>query len=159
MTGLYEHPSQESATTSCALPSLKYLYSPILFDSQELILFYLSTRCSCHAGGAAVLTLYYNGRLASANGMEMQTKFTSSASWMQGTLHVFLILQRSVGFQQWNGDGVAPATPGVLRDQPDSICPLVGLTSVMEMESGEDVPGSQPRQQVVRAAQPYTEGL
>ena len=78
---------------------------------------------------------------------------------MQGTLHVFLILQRSVGFQQWNGDGVAPATPGVLRDQPDSICPLVGLTSVMEMESGEDVPGSQPRQQVVRAAQPYTEGL
>ena len=30
---------------------------------------------------------------------------------------------------------------------------------VMEMENAEDVPGSQPRQQVVRAVQPYTEGL
>ena len=29
--------------------------------------------------------------------------------------HVSLILQRSVGFQQWNGDGVVPATPGALR--------------------------------------------
>ena len=33
--------------------SHRYIYSPILFDSQELILFYLSTRTSCHAGDAA----------------------------------------------------------------------------------------------------------
>ena len=46
-----------------------------------------------------------------------------------------------------------------LRDQPDPICPLVGLALVMEMENAEDVRGSQPRQQVVLAVQPYTGGL
>ena len=96
--------------------SHRYVYSPIFLDSQDLITFYLSTGSSCHAGGAAVLTLYYNGQLASANGMEA----TISASWLQ-VQHVYLILQRSVGFQQWNGDGVAPATPGALRTRiPDA---------------------------------------
>jgi hypothetical protein len=36
--------------------SHRYLYSPILFDSQELILFYLSTRTSCHADDASPVT-------------------------------------------------------------------------------------------------------
>jgi len=53
-----------------------------------------------------VQSLHYSNekRLASANGMEI----TSSASWRQ-VQHVFLILQRSVGFHQWNGDAVDPA--------------------------------------------------
>ena len=39
------------------------------------------------------------------------------------------------------------------------ISSLWDWASVMEMESGEDVRGSQPRQQVVLAVQPYTGGL
>ena len=78
----------------------------------------------------------------------MQTTFTSSASWRQ-VQHVFLILQRSVGFQQWNGDGPAPGT----------IYPLWDWAWVMEMESGEDVRGSLPTLQGTRGAQPYTGGL
>ena len=67
-----------------------------------------------------VLTLYYRKRLASANGMEA-TSSTISGSWQLQVQHVSLILQRSVGFQQWNGDGVAPATPGALRTRiPDA---------------------------------------
>ena len=46
---------------------------------------------------------------------------TSSASWQLRVQHVSLILQRLVGFQQWNGDGVAPATPGALQTRiPDA---------------------------------------
>ena len=51
--------------------SHRYVYSPISFDSQDLNhIIYLQDLQP--AGRAAVLTLYYNGRLASANGMEME---------------------------------------------------------------------------------------
>ena len=53
--------------------------------------------------------------------MEMRTTATSSASWRQ-VQHVSLILQRSVGLQQWNGDAVAPATPGALRTRIHDAC-------------------------------------
>ena len=39
--------------------SHRYVYSPILLDSQDLILFYLSTRSSCHAGCAPESCYYY----------------------------------------------------------------------------------------------------
>ena len=57
-----------------------------------------------------------------------------------------------------NGNGLA-CQQVPLRDQPDPFCPLWDWASVMEMASAEDVRGSQPRQQVVRAVQPYTGGL
>ena len=50
--------------------SHRYVYSPILFDSQELSSFYLPHALQLLLGTLPVLTLYYNGRLASANGME-----------------------------------------------------------------------------------------
>ena len=40
----------------------------------------------------------------------MQTEVT----WLH-VQQVYLILQRSVGLCQWNGDDVAPATPGALQ--------------------------------------------
>jgi hypothetical protein len=116
----------------------------------------------------------------------MEWRLPAQLPWQLQVQHVSLILQRSVGFQQWNGDAVAPATPGALRTRiPDAgrkawfsgngsglACQQVPLrgqpplysslwdwASVMEMESGEDVRGSQPRQQVVLAVQPYTGGL
>ena len=100
--------------------SHRYLYSPILFDSQELILFYLSTRSSCHAGGAtSPYTIlqrsiglcqwnggyqFYHLRFLAAAGAAC-IAYTTTVGWLPS--------------MEWNG--VAPATPGALRTRiPDA---------------------------------------
>jgi hypothetical protein len=94
-----------------------YIYSPILLDSQELILFYLSTRCSCPRWWCQ--SLHYTTE--NDWPLPMEWRLPAQLPWQLQVQHVSLILQRSVGFHQWNGDGVAPATPGALRTRiPDA---------------------------------------
>ena len=97
--------------------SHRYLYSPILFDSQELILFYLSTGSSCHAGGATspytilpktIGLCQWNG------GYHLSFLAAAGAACIPYTTTVVWLPSMEL-------NGVAPATPGALRTRiPDA---------------------------------------
>ena len=90
--------------------SHRYVYSPILFDSQDLNhKIYLPALQPQLV--TPVLTLYYRKRLASANGMEA----TSSGS-LAAAGAACIPYTTTVGWlpsMEWNG--VAPAAPGELQ--------------------------------------------
>lgn len=97
--------------------------------------------------------LYYNGRLASSNGMEMQTEMPTP-----GALRTRISDgRRKACFLVMEVDWRAISFP--LQVQPDSICPLWDWALVMEMENAEDVRGSHPRKLRLLAVQPCIGGL
>jgi len=99
-------------------PNSCYLYSPILLDSQVANSFYLSTRTSARSRSCCQ-SLHYTTTVGWP--LPMEWRLPAQLPWQLQVQHVSLILQRSVGFQQWNGDGVAPASPGALQTRiPDA---------------------------------------
>ena len=121
-----------------------YLYSPILFDSQELILFYLSTRSSCHARAApeSSTTIVPDPRnLGNGDAYDqLPSQLPGSCRCSMYTL----ILQGSVGFQQWNGDADLKFTNSCCGTSMLLYIPYVGWPLVMQVENVDDVAPATP---------------
>jgi len=128
--------------------SHRYLYSPILFDSQDIYpkdvkkVSELNPHALPTAGGTPVLLLLYLPRYVGRRWrMEMQTEFTSSASWLQ-VQHLKMTMVT----------GLLPMGNGNAYDQLGILVPAACTSPgtmplgwrVSAMGNGECSPASQP---------------